>query len=265
MLTLEAVTYRYPGASAPSLVEVSLSLRPGEVVGLVGANESGKSTTCLVTAGLAPRAVGGTLSGRVTVDGREMAGLTPGEAAAVVGIAFATPLLSGVCATVYEEVAFGPMNLALPRSEVMARTTQALDEVGVQDLASRDPEHLSGGQQQLVVLAGLLAMQPRHLVLDEPTAHLDPVGTRLVGEAVARLAEGGASILITEQKTDLLAAICGRVIALDHGRVAIEGPAAAVLADPALEALGVELPTSVRLRRLAVAAGVDPSRLEVAA
>lgn len=265
MLSLEAISYRYPGSSAASLVEVSLSLGAGEVVGLVGANEAGKSTTCLVAAGLAPRAVGGTLGGRVTVDGQDLGKLAAGELAEVVGVAFATPLLSGVCSTVYEEVAFGPMNLGLPRNQVMARTVRALEAVAVPDLAARDPEHLSGGQRQLVVLAGLLAMEPRHLVLDEPTAHLDPVGTRLVGEAITRLASGGASILIAEQKTDLLAAICGRVVALDRGRVALEGPALSVLANPRLDALGVEPPTSVRLRRLAVAAGVDPSRLDVAA
>ena len=265
MLSLEAVTYRYPGSATDALEEVSISLSEGEVVGLVGANEAGKSTTCLVTAGLAPRAVGGTLSGRVTVDGHDLGDLAPGELAGVVGIAFATPLLSGVCSTVYEEVAFGPMNLGLPRNEVLARTERAMEAVAVADLASRDPEHLSGGQQQLVVLAGLLAMEPRHLVLDEPTAHLDPIGTRLVGESITRLAAGGASILIAEQKTDLLAAISGRVIALERGRVALEGSAASVLADSRLQTLGVEPPTSVRLRRLAVAAGVDPERLEGAA
>lgn len=265
MLSLEAVTYRYPGSSTPALQNVSLSLGQGEVVGLVGANEAGKSTTCLVTAGLAPRAVGGTLSGRVMVDGQDLGGLTPGDLAGVVGIAFATPLLSGVCSTVYEEVAFGPMNLGLPRSEIMGRTARALDAVAVADLAARDPEHLSGGQRQLVVLAGLLAMEPHHLVLDEPTAHLDPVGTRLVGEAIDRLAAGGASILIAEQKTDLLATVCGRVVVLERGRVALEGSAASVLANRRLEALGVEPPTSVRLRRLAVAAGVDPGWLAGAA
>jgi energy-coupling factor transporter ATP-binding protein EcfA2 len=219
----------------------------------------------LVAAGLAPRATGGALSGQVTVGGRRLADLPLGEVAAVVGIAFASAQLSGICSTVYEEVAFGPMNLGLPRNEVMARTVRALEAVAIPDLAARDPAHLSGGQRQLVVLAGLLAMEPQHLVLDEPTAHLDPAGTGLVGAAVSRLAAGGASILIAEQKTDLLAAICGRVVALDQGRVALEGPAESVLADPLLERMGVDPPTSVRLRRLAVAAGVDPSRLEVAA
>jgi energy-coupling factor transport system ATP-binding protein len=264
VLTLDVVTYRYAGARRPSLVELSLSLGPGEVVGLVGANEAGKSTTCLVAAGLAPRAIGGSLSGQATVDGRPLAALPPGELAGVVGIAFASAQLSGMCSTVYEEVAFGPMNLGMPRSEVMTRTAQALEAMAISELAARDPEQLSGGQRQLVLLAGLLALEPGHLILDEPTAHLDPVGTRLVGTAITRLAEAGSSILIAEQKTDLLAAICVRIVAIDQGRVALTGTAASVLADPKLEALGIDPPTSVRLNRLAVAAGVDPRRLEVA-
>ncbi len=264
-LTLVGVTYRYPGAGRPSLTDVSLSLGPGEVVGLVGPNEAGKSTTCLVAAGLAPRAVGGSLEGGVRVDDRNLAAEPPGELASLVGIGFAAPNLSGICSTVYEEVAFGPMNLGLPRTEVMARTERALALVAVTDLADRDPEHLSGGQRQLVALAGVLAMEPRHLVLDEPTAMLDPAGTKLVGDAVAALAAGGASILIAEQKTDVLATICTRVVALSQGRVAFEGGSASVLGDPRLEALGVEPPTSVRLARVAADAGVDPARLAVSA
>jgi len=110
-------------------------------------------------------------------------------------------------------------------------------------------------------MAGLLALRPAHLVLDEPTAQLDPAGTRLVAEALARLAVDGASILVAEQKTDLLASICDRVVALDAGRVALDGPAAEVLGDPRLADLGVAAPASVRLRRLADAAGPGPEAL----
>ncbi len=264
-LELDAVTYRYAGAAIPSIVELSLSLGPGDVVGLTGATESGKTTVCLVAAGLAPRSIGGHLDGAATVNGRSLASLAAGELPSLIGIAFATTQLSGMCSTVYEEVAFGPMNLGLPRGDVMARTEAALSEVGLAALGARDPEHLSGGQRQLVALAGLLALRPTHLVLDEPTAHLDPAGTRMVGEAIARLADGGASILIAEQNTDLLAGICTRVLALDHGRVRLDGPASVVLTDPTLESLGVDLTTDARLRGLAVAAGVDPARLAGAA
>jgi len=261
VLTLEAVSYRYAGAQAPSLVEVSLSLGPREVVGLVGANEAGKTTTCLVAAGLAPRAIGGTLTGRATVDGRALAELPPGELAGVVGIAFASALLSGMCSTVYEEVAFGPMNLGLPLPEVVERTAAALASLRIEALADRDPARLSGGQQQLVAIAGLLALRPSHLVLDEPTAQLDPAGTAMVADALAGLAGDGASILVAEHKTDLLARICARVVALDAGRVVLDGPAREVLADARLPELGVAPPAPVRLERVAAEASLPAAAL----
>jgi energy-coupling factor transporter ATP-binding protein EcfA2 len=183
-----------------------------------------------------------------------------------IGIGFQNPStqLSQVAGTVFEEVAFGPMNLGLERDEIVERTWTALDLLRIGSLAERDPGRLSGGQQQLVAIAGLLAMRPAHLVLDEPTAQLDPAGTRLVGDAIARLASAGASILVAEQKTDLLAAVASRVVVLAGGRVALEGEADAVLGDARLPELGVAEPSAVRLRRAAVTAGIDPARLEVA-
>ncbi|MDH4334141.1 MAG: energy-coupling factor ABC transporter ATP-binding protein [Chloroflexota bacterium] len=263
MLTFELVTYRYAGAARPSLQDVSLVIGSGEVVGLVGASEAGKTTLCLVAAGLAPRTVRGTLKGRILIDGTDVAPLTIHELAGQVGIAFANPAtqLSGVAGTVYEEVAFGPMNLGFSRSEVIDRTEAALGALKISDLAEREPALLSGGQQQLVAMSGLLALRPAHLVLDEPTAQLDPAGTRLVAEALARLALDGASILVAEQKTDLLASICDRVVALDAGRVALDGPAFEVLGDARLAELGVAAPASVRLRSLAGAAGPGPEAL----
>jgi energy-coupling factor transport system ATP-binding protein len=261
MLTLEAVSYRYPGADSATLRGVSLELRDGEVLGLVGANEAGKTTLCLVAAGLAPRTLGGTLQGRVVVDGTDLATLAGHEVVERVGIAFANPAtqLSGVNGTVYEEVAFGPANLGLPRPELIDRTEAALAALRIEPLAGRDPARLSGGQQQLVAIAGLLALRPRHLVLDEPTSQLDPAGTRLVADALARLAVAGASILVVEHRTDLLASIAGRVVVLDAGRVALEGPADAVLADVRLPTLGVAEPSALRLARLVADAGLDPT------
>jgi energy-coupling factor transporter ATP-binding protein EcfA2 len=203
------------------------------------------------------------LTGTVLLDGQDAAPLPIHALAGRIGIAFANPAtqLSGVAETVYEEVAFGPMNLGLPRDEVISRTWGALRSMGIEGLGERDPRRVSGGQQQLVALAGLLALSPAHLVLDEPTAQLDPAGTRLVGDALARLAADGASILVAEQKTDLLAGICQRVIAIDQGRVVLDGPAGEVLADPALESLGVAAPAPMRLARAAERAGADGATL----
>jgi energy-coupling factor transport system ATP-binding protein len=263
MLVLESVSYRYAGAAGPSLRNVSLSLPDGEVVGLAGPSEAGKTTLCLVASGLAPRTVGGTLTGRVLLDGEDAAPQPIHRLAGRIGIAFASPAtqLSGVADTVFEEVAFGPMNLGLPRDDVILRTHEALAELRIEALAPRNPARLSGGQQQLVAIAGLLALRPGLLVLDEPTAQLDPAGSRLVADALARLAQGGASILIAEQKTDLLAEICNRVVLVADGAMALEGPAAEVLGDPRLEELGVAPPAGVRLVRAAEAAGLPPAQL----
>jgi energy-coupling factor transport system ATP-binding protein len=265
-LRLEAVSYRYAGAQRPSLLDVTLELDDGEVVGVAGASEAGKTTLCLVASGLAPRTVGGTLRGRVLVDSEDVQDWPMHRISERVAICFQSPAtqLSQVAGTVFEEVAFGPMNLGAARDELVARTWDALDALRIADLAERDPLRLSGGQQQLVAMAGLLAMRPAHLVLDEPTAQLDPAGTRLVGEAIARLAADGASILLAEQKTDLLAAIASRVVVLCDGEVVADGPAKSVLADERLESWGVAAPASVRLRGRLRAARLDQRAMDAA-
>jgi energy-coupling factor transporter ATP-binding protein EcfA2 len=265
-LTLAGVGYRYAGASRPSLLDVDLELPDGEVVGLVGPSEAGKTTLCLVASGLAPRTVGGQIRGRILLDGEDVDAWPMHRLSARIGIGFENPStqLSQVAGTVFEEVAFGPMNMGAPRDEVVERTWEAMTTMRILDLAERDPARLSGGQQQLVAMAGLLAMRPAHLVLDEPTAQLDPAGTRLVGEAIARLAAAGASILVAEQKTDLLAEVADRVVVIAEGRILFAGPADETLADPRLAEAGVAEPAPMRLRRAAEAGGVDPGRLVVA-
>jgi energy-coupling factor transport system ATP-binding protein len=263
-LTVEGLSYRHAGARGPSLRDVDLVLGDGEVVGVVGANDSGKTTLCLVLSGLAPRVVGGTLTGRVSIDGVDAKALAMHEVAALVGIGFDDPStqLSGVAATVFEEVAFGPANLGVPRDELIERTSGALEALAIGHLAERDPARLSGGQQQLVAIASILALRPRHVVLDEPTAQLDPSGTALVGDAIERLAGQGVSILVVEHKTDLLARVADRVVALDAGKVVLAGRAPDVLADPVLVDLGVAPPSEVRLRRALAVAGVDAALLD---
>jgi energy-coupling factor transporter ATP-binding protein EcfA2 len=136
--------------------------------------------------------------------------------------------------------------------------------LGLEALSRRDPQRLSGGQAQLVGIASLLAMRPRHVILDEPTAQLDPAGTQLVGEALRALAAAGTSLLIAEHKTDLLDGLCARVVAIDAGRIVMDGPPAAVFDDPRLAEIGVEPPSRARLARALAAAGVDEAVLRAA-
>jgi energy-coupling factor transporter ATP-binding protein EcfA2 len=259
MLEMRAVTYRYPGYAKQVLGGIDLTLADGEIVGLVGPNEAGKSTLCLVASGLAPASVGGTLGGEVRIDGTSIAGRRPFELASQVGLVFQNPNTqrSGVTATVFEEVALGPINLGLDVAETLQRARWAMATLGIADLGERDPMRLSGGQAQLVAIASILAMRPPHLVLDEPTAQLDPEGTRLVGEALRSLAGTGTALLIAEHKTELLDAICDRVVALDGGHVALEGRSRTVLEDPALDAIGVERPARVRIAEALATAGVS--------
>ena len=259
MLAAEGLSYRHAGALRAALRDIDLTVADGEIMGVVGANEAGKSTLCLVLSGLAPRVIGGQLAGRVLLDGQDVARLATHQLAERVGIVFDDPgtQLSGVAQTVYEEVAFGPSNLAVGRRELIDRTEAVLDLLDIRSLAGRDPARLSGGQQQLVAIASILAMRPRHLILDEPTAQLDPAGMVLVGEALERLAAAGVSVLLVEHKTDLVERVASRVVVLDGGRVVIEGPAGEVLSDPRLAALGVAPPARVRLRRRLMEAGFD--------
>jgi len=259
-LHLDSVTYRYAGAVREALRDVSLEIGPGHAVGIAGASEAGKSTLCLVAAGLAPQTIGGRLEGRVTVDALDTSATPPHVLAQRCGILFQQPAtqLSATASTVWEEVAIGPRNLGLALDEVIERTWAALAVLAIEHLADRDPDRLSGGQMQLVALAGVLAMRPAYLVLDEPTAQLDPAGTAMVGRAIEGLAENGASILIAEQKSDLLAALCHRIIVLDAGRVVGEGSPEEVLADERLDEWGVDAPAPVRLRRALSAAGLQP-------
>ncbi len=261
MLELRGVGYRYAGYARQVLHDIDLTMHDGEIIGVVGSNECGKSTLCLVVSGLAPGSIRGELSGGgLWIDGVPMADRPLHEFSTRVGIGFQNPAtqLSGVTGSVFEEVALGPMNLGLSRRETVERTKDALARLGIEHLAEREPIRLSGGQGQLVVIASLLAMRPAHLVLDEPTAQLDPEGTRLVGAALQELAATGTSLLVAEHKTDLLDGLCQRVIALDDGGIVLDGPTDRILAEPRLAELGVDPPSRVRLAVAMTARGLDP-------
>jgi len=258
-LTLRSVAYRYAGSKRAVLEAVDLTVERGSVLGIVGANEAGKSTLCLVAAGLAPATIGGRLDGEVLIDGATSAAARPYELAQRCGILFQNPTtqLSGTTATVWEEVAFGPRNLGLLLEEIVERVGWALSLLDIAALAGRDPARLSGGQAQLVALASVLAMRPSYLVLDEPTSQLDPHGTQLAGEALARLAASSeVGILLVEHKTDLLESLAERVAVLSAGRVVAIGGASEVLHDERLDGWGVDPPSRVRLERAAQRAGV---------
>ena len=221
MLELRSVTYRYAGARSPALRTASLQIAEGEIVGLVGPNEAGKTTTCLVASGFAPASIGGELAGAAVLDGHSLAARSPAELAGRTALllADASTQGTGMTGTVLEEVAFGPVNLGLEVAETLDRVRWAMAALGIDDLADRHPSHLSGGQARLVAIASVLAMRPRLLVLDEPLGELDTDGRERVAGALGGLAHDGTSILVAEHDTTFLAAICARVVSVREGQI----------------------------------------------
>ena len=239
---VDNLTYTYPTGKASSLSGISFATRPGELVALIGANNSGKSTLCYALAGVIPHFYRGVLEGSVVVAGRTTTECGLGELAQTVGLVMqnSSSQLSGIRYTVFDEVAFGLENRGIGRSEIISRVETALSVTDLSDLGERSPYQLSGGQQQRLALASVLAVTPQVLVLDEPTTFLDPQGTRNVFEILLSLKEQGRTIIIAEQHLEWIAEYADRVMVLSGGRLAREGTPADILASPEIKEHGID-------------------------
>jgi energy-coupling factor transporter ATP-binding protein EcfA2 len=246
---VEGLRYGYPPPwpGAPqtlALDGVDLRVAAGELLAVVGAAGAGKSTLCRALAGLVPHLTGGAFGGRVRVLGMDTRHHRPAELAGGVATVFDDPETQLFSLTVEDEVAFGPESLGLPPAEIGRRVAEALALVGLDVDPQRPPRSLSGGQQQRLALATAVALRPRLLILDGPTAQLDPAGQEAFYGALARLRrERELTVVLAEHDPELVAEHADRVVVLHRGRVALEGTPEAVFADAeALEALGVAGP-----------------------
>lgn len=217
---VDRLTFAYPGA-APSLRDVSLELREGEVVALLGPSGAGKSTLLRALAGLVPHFHGGRFEGRVTVAGLDTRVTRPAQLAASVGIVFQDPEEQVVMTRVANEVAFGLEQGGIPPAQIWPRVEEALRTVDAEHLAGRRTAELSGGELQRVCLAAVLARRPRLLLLDEPTSQLDPVGAERFLACVARL---GATVVLSEQRVVRALDLAERVLFVENGRLLLDAP-----------------------------------------
>ena len=234
ILQVLQVSYRYPDGRL-ALDSISLAVEPGERVALIGPNGAGKSTLLLH--------LNGTLratSGAVRVGGLAVTESALGRIRADVGLVFQSPDDQLFSPRVYDDVAFGPLHMGCQPDEVRTRVESALAQVGMSAYAEQNPYHLSIGQKKRVALATVLSMSPRLLVLDEPSAGLDPRARR---DLIALLGGMTPAMLVASHDMRLVEALCRRVVILDEGRLIADGPAETILSDRALlEAHGLEVP-----------------------
>ena len=246
-IEVRGLEHAYPlegGEWVPALQGIDLTIEPGEFVALIGSNGSGKSTLARHFNGLLlPTAGEVWVDGLLTSDPHHL-----WEVRRRVGMVFQNPENQLVASTVEEDVAFGPENLALPPDEIRQRVDEALALVGLQDYSTHPPQMLSGGQKQLVAIAGVLAARPACVVFDEPTSMLDPPSRRRILDTVRRLnAEQGITVVLITQAMEE-AAIANRVLAMHGGRIVMDGSPREVFEQgERLRALGLGLPLAVEI------------------
>ncbi|MBA2296025.1 MAG: ABC transporter ATP-binding protein, partial [Actinobacteria bacterium] len=222
LVTVDGLSFSYP-AAPPALRDVSLALEPGEVVALLGPSGSGKTTLLRALAGLVPHFHGGRFAGQVVVAGLDTRRMRPAELAGTVATVFQDPEDQVVMTVVANEIAFGLENLGVEPRAIWPRVERALESLDALHLWGRKTVELSGGELQRVCLASALALEPRLLLLDEPTSQLDPEAATLFLTAVEQL---GATVVLSEHRVARALELATRVLFVDGGRVLLDAPRA---------------------------------------
>lgn len=202
ILAIKDLSFRYRTRPEYAIKDISLELEPGELLLIAGASGCGKTTLARCINGLIPRSYRGERSGSVHLHGREVTEIAIAEIAQIVGTLLQDPERQIVASSVLHEIAFGPENLGLPRSEIEARIEEVIDRLGIAHLRERETFALSGGEKQKVALAGVLAMRPSVLLLDEPLASLDPASAYEALGIFRRLADEGTTIIMIEHRVE---------------------------------------------------------------
>jgi len=230
LFDLRDVGYKYAGRQV-ALDGINLTIWPGERVALLGANGSGKSTLLKLLDGVV-----GPTHGTIRALGRDVAAVAAGEDGfrfhREVGLVFQDPDIQLFSATVLDDVAFGPLQLGLSQEEVRERSEEAMAEMGIAHIADRAPFELSGGEKKRAAIASVLSLRPAVVLLDEPTASLDPRTKWVLVDLIQRLAAAGRTLIVATHELDIVPLIADRVVVLsEQGRVVADGPPASVLSD----------------------------------
>ncbi|MEM4461639.1 MAG: energy-coupling factor transporter ATPase, partial [Candidatus Bathyarchaeia archaeon] len=246
---LEDVSFTYEGSDKPALKDIDLRIRRGEVTAILGRTGSGKTTLIYVMGGVIPNYVKGRLRGCILVEGLDTREHPLYELAMHIGVVMDDPEAHIVSFTVWEDVAFGPSNLGLPKDEVMKRIEFALDATRLGALRYRNPYNLSGGEKQSLAIAGVLSMMPNIIALDEPTSMLDPLGSMRVLSILKDLNKRyGITIILSSFDAEEVVELADRIIVLDKGEVVMDGDTRDILQEAdILEKIGIRIPDVSKL------------------
>lgn len=249
MIELRDFSFRYREGTAPTVLDVNLTIPDGAFVGITGAAGSGKSTLTYALNGIIPHCYPGDFYGEVLIDGLDTVDTDLTELSRLVGSVCQDIDSQMVSSVVEDEMLYGLENFGVPRDQIELRMTEALEAMGISSLRDRVISTLSGGQKQKVAIASILALRPRVLVLDEPTAELDPASSLAVFDLLARYAsEHGTTVVVVEQKIALLSEYADLLVIMDEGSVRFAAPPADVLEhSDELLAIGVNCPRSTSL------------------
>jgi energy-coupling factor transport system ATP-binding protein len=262
IVEIEGLTFRYRRATEPALRDVSISVHPGEVLLVAGPSGCGKSTLIRAMNGLIPHAYPGELAGMVRIEGTPSVDLKLRDVARHVGTVLQDPAKQIVSASVEAELAFGPENMGIDRAEIRRRIDAVAKRTAIEQLLGRQTSALSGGERQLLAVAGILMMEPRLFVVDEPLANLDPAHAARLLALLRDLVDEGAAVVIVEHRVEeALDLRPDRVLYLEDGVTRYLGPVAGFLevADPTAVKLPFEVILEQARRRGAGAAATDPA------
>ena len=257
IIEAENLCYTYDGNDERALDRMNLKIRRGRKVAFLGGNGSGKSTFFLCLNGIRRPD-----DGRILIDGTPVKYTRKGllDLRRKVGVVFQEPDDQLFCASVYQEISFGIMNLGADEAEAEREVERVIEELGITPFQERPAHALSGGQKKLVAIADILVMHPEVMILDEPTAALDPKHTRIVQDIISKLTERGITVLMATHDMDYAYGWADEIVLMHEGKVLRSGPSAEVCSDrQALEKTNLEMPSVLRLYEIMKEKGLLPS------
>ena len=265
MIEISNLTFKYEGSQKNALENINLHVNKGDFLGIIGESGAGKTTLCSAINALIPHHFKGDYYGSVKVDGQDTFDIAPGLLALKVGSVFQDIDSQMLSTFVEDEILFGLENFGVPKDQIERRLSQALKDIGIEDLRYREIASLSGGQKQKVAIASILALEPEVLLLDEPTGELDPASSRQIFQLLGHLnREKGMTVIVVEQKIMLLCEFARTLAVMEGGKLAACGPVREVLQTvEKLEEKGVNIPRVVTLSRRLAREGLIPSDIAV--